>query len=87
MNQGKLIARNSVKRRIAFAFLMGIVTTGLVSFTVILVNLGLTERFWQLWFKSWSVAFIIVVPIILVVAPLIERFVDFLFKTKIVAGQ
>ena len=83
MNQGQLILRKSVKQKIVFAFLMGIVTTGLVSFTVILVNLGLTEAFWQIWLKSWSLAFLVVVPAILIVAPLIQRFVDFLFKGRI----
>jgi hypothetical protein len=80
MNQGQLIVRNSVKRRIVFAFLTGIVTTGMVSFTVVLINLGLTEGFWRIWFKSWSLAFLVVVPVILIVSPVIGRFVDFLFR-------
>ena len=80
MNQGQLIVRNSVKRKIVFAFLTGIVTTGMVSFTVVLINLGLTESFWRIWLKSWSLAFLIVVPVILIVSPVIGRFVDFLFR-------
>ena len=80
MNQGQLIVRNSVKRKIVFAFLTGIVTTGMVSFTVVLKNLGLTESFWRIWLKSWSLAFLIVVPVILIVSPVIGRFVDFLFR-------
>jgi heme/copper-type cytochrome/quinol oxidase subunit 2 len=80
MNQGQLIVRNSVKRKIVFAFLTGIVTTGMVSFTVVLINLGLTEMFWRIWLKSWSLAFLVVVPVILIVSPVIGRFVDFLFR-------
>jgi hypothetical protein len=87
MNQEQLIVKNSVKQKIVFAFLMGIVTTGLVSFTVVLVNLGLTETFWQIWFKSWSLAYLVVVPAILIVAPLIERFVDFLFCERVSSGK
>ena len=82
MNQEQLIVRKSVKQKIVFAFLMGIVTTGLISFTVVLVNLGLTVTFWQIWLKSWSLAYLIVVPVILIVAPLIERFVDYLFRER-----
>jgi hypothetical protein len=80
MNEEQSIVKNSVKPKIVFAFLMGIVTTGLVSFTVVLVNLGLTEAFWQIWLKSWAVAYFVIVPIILIVSPVIERFVGFLFK-------
>ena len=79
MNQEQLILRNSVKRRIISAFLTGIVTTGMVSFTVVLINLGLMETFWQIWLKSWSLAFLVVVPVILFVSPVIGRLVDFLF--------
>ena len=82
MNQGQVIIRNSFKQKIAFAFLMGIITTGLISFTVVLANLGLTETFWRSWLKSWFLAYLVVVPIILIVAPLIERFVDFLFRQR-----
>ncbi len=84
MNEVQLIKKNSVVHKIVFAFLMGIVTTGLVSFTVILVNLGFTETFWQIWLKSWSMAFLIVVPVILIVSPVMERFVSSLFKEKTV---
>jgi hypothetical protein len=83
MNQEQLIVRNSVKRKIVFAFLMGMVTTGMVSFTVVLINLGLTETFWRIWLKSWSLAFLVVVPVILIVSPLIGRFVDFLLNERV----
>ncbi|HLM60005.1 MAG TPA: DUF2798 domain-containing protein [Pyrinomonadaceae bacterium] len=80
MNEVQLIVKKNVKHKIVFAFLMGIVTTGLVSFTVILTNMGFTETFWQIWLKSWSMAFLVVVPVILIVSPFVERFVGFLFK-------
>lgn len=79
MNQEQLIVKNSVKRKIVFAFLMGTITTGIVSFTVVTINLGMTETFWRIWLKSWSLAFLLVVPVILIVSPAVARFVDFLF--------
>lgn len=82
MNEVQLVVKNSVRHKIVFAFLMGIVTTGLVSFTVILANLGFTETFWQIWLKSWSMAYLVVVPVILIVSPVMERFVGFLFKER-----
>jgi len=78
--------KNNVKEKLAFAFLMGIVTTGLVSLTVILVNLGFTEAFWRIWLKSWSVAYLVIVPLILIVSPLIQRFVGYLFNERKKAG-
>jgi len=80
VRQEQSTIRNSLGRRVVFAFLMGIVTTGMVSFTVVLINLGLTNRFWQVWLRSWSLAFPIVVPVILIVSPAIMRSVDFLFR-------
>lgn len=82
MNEVRLVVKNRLKHKITFAFLMGIITTGLVSFTVILANLGFTETFWQVWIKSWSMAFLVVVPVILIVSPFVERFVGFLFKER-----
>lgn len=83
MNQEKVVVRNNVKRRIVFAFLMGTVTTGLVSLTVVLINLGFADTFWRIWLKSWATAFLVVVPVILLVSPQIARLVDFLFKERI----
>lgn len=82
MNQGRLIVGNSFKRKTVFAFLTGIVTTGSVSFTVVLINLGITEAFWRIWLKSWLLAHVVAFPLILIVAPLIQRLVDFLFRER-----
>jgi Kef-type K+ transport system membrane component KefB len=87
MNEGQLSKKNSLKQKIAFAFLMGFVTTGLVSFTVVSVNIGLTEDFGRIWLQSWSVAYLVIIPIILIVSPLIQRFVRFLFHERIAFKQ
>lgn len=68
------------KQRIAFAFLTATVTTAIVSFTVVLINVGLAEPFLRVWFKSWFLADIVAFPVILIGSPLIKRFVDFLFE-------
>ncbi|MET0753893.1 MAG: DUF2798 domain-containing protein [Pyrinomonadaceae bacterium] len=73
-----------MKQKIAFACLMGIVTTGLISFTVVFVNLGFAEHFLKIWLKSWAIAYLIAIPVILIAAPQIERFVGFLFSKKTV---
>jgi len=71
-----------MKNKIAFALIMGIVTTGIISFTLIAVNIGFTDRFFKIWFKSWGMAYIVVIPAILIIAPAIQKLVDRLFPAK-----
>ncbi len=69
-----------MKQKIAFALMMGIVTTGIISFTLISINIGFIALFWQIWLKSWLTAYIVVIPAILFVGPLIQRLVEKLLK-------
>lgn len=69
-----------MKNKIAFALIMGVITTGIISFTVILVNIGLKPKFLQIWLKSWGLAYVVAVPTILIIAPFIQRLVDRLFN-------
>lgn len=55
---------------------MGGITTGIISFTLIALNIGFSERFFKIWLKSWAIAYIIVIPVILVVAPRVQKWVD-----------
>lgn len=55
---------------------MGIVTTGIISFTLLLINIGFTAAFWGIWIKSWGIAYVVVIPAILFVAPKIQALVN-----------
>jgi Zn-dependent protease with chaperone function len=68
-----------MKRKIAFAMLMGIITTGIISFTLIGINLGFSERFLATWLKSWMLGYLVVVPAILIIGPLVQKLVDRIF--------
>ncbi|WP_439486591.1 DUF2798 domain-containing protein [Blastomonas fulva] len=65
-----------LKRKIAFALLMGIVTTGIISFTLLALNIGLSGEFIRKWLRSWALAYIIVIPAILLVGPRLQALVD-----------
>lgn len=65
-----------MKRRIAFALAMGIVTTGIISFTLLLINLGFAPGFAATWLRSWAVAYVIVIPAILVIGPVLQARID-----------
>jgi hypothetical protein len=69
-----------MKQRIAAAFIMGIISTGIISFTLISVNVGFTENFLARWIKSWGMAYIIIVPVILFVGPKVQQLVSCLFR-------
>lgn len=65
-----------MKRKIVFALIMGGITTGIISFTLIALNIGFSERFLMIWLKSWGMAYLIVIPVILIVAPRVQKWVD-----------
>jgi uncharacterized membrane protein len=62
-----------MKNRIAFALLMGVVTTGVISFSLIYLNLGFGALFMKTWIRSWGMAYLIVIPVILGIAPRLQR--------------
>jgi hypothetical protein len=72
-----------MKNKIAFALVMGIVTTGIISFTLIVINIGFTERFLNTWLRSWAVAYLVVVPAILILGPVIQKLIDRILVQKI----
>ncbi len=65
-----------MKRKIVFALIMGGITTGIISFSLIALNIGFGELFLKIWLKSWAMAYVIVIPVILIVAPRIQKWVD-----------
>ncbi|MCU0437740.1 MAG: DUF2798 domain-containing protein [Raineya sp.] len=65
-----------MKQRLIFALLMGIITTCIISFTLISINVGFTEKFLQTWLKSWLIAYLVVIPAILFIAPRVQAFVN-----------
>ena len=64
------------KRKLAFAFLMGIVTTGIISFVLIAINVGFSETFALVWLRSWGIAYVVVVPAILLIGPALQAQID-----------
>ena len=69
-----------IKKKIVFALIMGLISTGIISLSLIIINIGLRPSFIQIWLKSWGIAYILVIPAILFIAPWIERMVDRMFR-------
>jgi hypothetical protein len=58
-----------MKQQIAFALLMDIITTGIISFTLISINMGFIDNFFTIWLRSWGMAYLAVIPAILIIGP------------------
>lgn len=65
-----------LKRKVAFALSMGVVTTGIISFVLLTLNLGFSEGFALTWLRSWGIGYVIVIPAILLVGPRLQTQVD-----------
>jgi hypothetical protein len=72
-----------VREKIAFAMIMGIITTGIISFTLISINIGFVANFLVIWLKSWSMAYLLVIPVILLVGPKVQKLVNNMFKDAV----
>jgi hypothetical protein len=69
-----------LKQRMVFALLMGVVTTGIISFTLVSINIGFIEGFLKIWIRSWAAAYTVVIPAILFVGPRVQAIVNRIVK-------
>ncbi|WP_455289465.1 DUF2798 domain-containing protein [Cupriavidus necator] len=65
-----------LKRKVAFALSMGIVTTGITSFVLLALNLGFSKEFALTWLRSWGIGYVTVIPAILLFGPRVQAQVD-----------
>jgi hypothetical protein len=66
----------AIKRKIVFALSMGVVTTGIISFVLLVLNRGLADGFVLTWLRSWGVGYLIVIPAILLIGPRLQARID-----------
>ena len=66
----------AIKRKIAFALSMGVVTTGIISFVLLVLNRGLADGFVMTWLRSWGIGYLIVIPAILLIGPRLQARID-----------
>jgi len=76
-----------MKKKIAFAMVMGVITTGIISFVLITTNIGFVPQFIAVWLRSWLLAYVIAIPAILIIAPRVEKFVEFLFRERAIENN
>lgn len=71
-----------MKQKIAFALLMGLCTTGIISLVLVSESTGFSAIFLSTWLRSWGMAYVVVVPVILIVGPRVQWLVDTFFGDK-----
>lgn len=71
------MANKPSRNELKFASLMSLVTTFFVTFVIVMINVGFTDKFILVWMRSWLIAFVLVGLSILYVAPVIR---DYLMK-------
>lgn len=76
-----------MKQRLAFALIMGIITTTIISFVLMAINIGFSEKFITAWLRSWSVAYVLAVSSMLLIAPKIQAFVNSFFERRFAAEK
>ncbi len=59
-------------------FFMAIFMSCLMSFIFTLMHQGYDSAFWLKWLQSWGMAFIVALPCVLVVSPLVHSLSDYL---------
>jgi hypothetical protein len=70
-----------MKKKLAAVLLIGIFTTGIISLALMIVNTNYTGiQLVNVWLKSWGIAYIIVIPCILVISPLVDKIINKLIK-------
>jgi uncharacterized membrane protein SpoIIM required for sporulation len=77
---GSNAMNTELKRKIAFALSMGVVTTGIISLVLIVLNRGLAEGFVLAWLRSWGAGYLIVIPAILLIGPRLQARIDRLIR-------
>ena len=76
-----------MKQKLAFALIMGLITTAIISFVIIAINIGFGDRFIIAWLRSWSVAYVLAVIAMLFIAPKIQVLVNGLFNRNLSLEQ
>jgi hypothetical protein len=69
-----------MKQRITFALIMGAITTALISFTLIAINVGFVTHFLFIWLRSWIVAYALAFTAMIFIAPRVQLFVNYLLN-------
>jgi predicted membrane channel-forming protein YqfA (hemolysin III family) len=61
------------KFHLVFSFVMGAMMIFLMTMVITFVNVGLSDNFFRLWMKAFSIAYVVGVPVIFFLAPVARK--------------
>jgi hypothetical protein len=60
---------------VVFAFFMALLMSGIMSAVVTFFNVGAVPDFLSRWLHAWGMAFLVAFPIVLFIAPVVQKLV------------
>lgn len=63
-----------------YSLFMAFFMSGLMSFMVSVINIGLVENIVFIWLRAWVIAFFIAYPTILFISPHVQKMVEFVME-------
>jgi hypothetical protein len=76
-----------MKHKLTFALIMGMITTSIISFVLIAINVGFNGKFLVTWLRSWSVSYVLAVSAMLLIAPRVQLLVNYLLAKDFVTAE
>ena len=67
---------HSKYKKIVFPFIMALFMSCIMSFVITLFNLGLVDELITIWLRSWLFAFIVALPTIIVISPIVHKITE-----------
>jgi hypothetical protein len=65
-----------MKRKLAFALLMSFITTAIISFVLIYINVGFKSHFLLSWAKAWCISYVLAFCAVLFIGPKIQSIIE-----------
>ncbi|MGM0825330.1 MAG: DUF2798 domain-containing protein [Pseudomonadota bacterium] len=66
--------------QLLFTFLTALFMSGVMSLVITLYNIGLVDGIVMIWLEAWLFAFIVALPVINLILPIVRRLVALLVK-------
>ncbi len=68
--------------KIVFAFFMALLMSCVMALAISIFNVGFVNNIVYIWLKAWVFAFSLAFPIVIVVAPIVNKLVDLVLREE-----
>lgn len=68
--------------RFVFSFFMALLMSCIMSLIISIFNVGFVPDIAKIWLKAWSFSFLVALPIILVISPIVDKLVSLVLKEE-----